>query len=395
MGMLALPRTQAFAQASEEKIYTLKPSGAPYKNKYTNAVTYNKYTKQYYMLRSYLERLEQIGGGTLVLTKGTYKITNILFVPSKVTIRLMDGAKLMKSYKTGTTKMLPSKSMFQLIAPSKSKINGVYGGYEGESDIHFIGTGSAVIDLDYSKDSIGIVIGHNSDISIQGITFQNMYSGHFIELDATRDITIENNTFQNHKASLSGIKEAINIDTPDKKTKGFNVAWTKYDGTPNLNVIIQNNSFENLERAIGTHKYTGGKYHENIQILNNTIKNTTSDAIRIINWKKTSIVGNKIILVAEGIGNDRGILASGLIQPTIIDNTFIDTARAIQLMPWKNNGAGSSYEITYNQVTEDEISRMLQNYIIRVREQCIRVNRTYNIFDRDTERYYFNEEYLK
>jgi hypothetical protein len=36
------------------------------------------------LLRSYLERLEKNGGGKLILKKGTYKITNTLYIPSNV-----------------------------------------------------------------------------------------------------------------------------------------------------------------------------------------------------------------------------------------------------------------------------------------------------------------------
>ena len=69
--------------------YTLKPTSKTYKNLFVKNSTYNKYTKQYYMLRSYLERLESKGGGTLILTKGQYVITNTLYVPSNVTIILL------------------------------------------------------------------------------------------------------------------------------------------------------------------------------------------------------------------------------------------------------------------------------------------------------------------
>lgn len=380
---------------AKEKTYTVKTSTKPYKNLYMNYSTYNKKTKHYYLLRSYLEKLEKDGGGTLVILKGTYVITNTLYIPSNVTITLKDGVKLQKGNDTGTKKIVPAKSMFQLISTAKqAKANSV-SEYNGETGIVIQGEGSATIDLKNVKDTIGLVIGHNYNVTVKGITFQNMYSGHFIEMDASKQVIIENNTFRYHKASESGIKEAINLDTPDVNTQGFNVIWSNHDCTPNKDIIIKNNNFEDLERAIGTHKYTEGKYHQEIQLLNNKIFKTSTDAIRIMNWSNPVVKGNVIEMVANGGSNARAILASGIINPTITENTFIDVARPIQLIPWKNPGAGSQYAITYNDISNSNIELMLKNYLVRVQENFIRVNKTYNVFDKDTDKYSIEAEYLQ
>lgn len=384
------------AEAAESGItYTLKASDTPYMDRYIKSKSYNSYTKQYYLLRSYLEQLEKQGGGTLILSAGTYKICNVLYIPSHVTIILKDGVVLQKTKETGTPDLKGSGSMIQLAAPSKSKTAGVYSGYNGETDIHLIGEGNATIDLNYVKDSIGIIFGHNTEVSIRGITFCNMQGGHFIEMDASKAVTIENNVFQNHKPSVTGIKEAINIDTPDSKTGGFHATWTSYDCTPDMDVTIRGNTFRNLERAIGTHKYSEGKYHENISLLNNTIENTDSDAIRIINWKNAVITGNLITNVNGGAGTERAILASGLLHAIITENTFTMVPRPIQLMPWKNTNTGSEYAITYNEMSEQEIALMLKNYLVRTGEPFIRVNGTYNLYTSDTKKYYYSSTYIK
>ncbi|MHB8127930.1 MAG: glycoside hydrolase family protein, partial [Mobilitalea sp.] len=378
----------------EINAFSVTPATQPFQNYFIGYSTYNSKTKQYYMLRSYLEQLEKVGGGTLTLAAGTYEITNSLFVSSHVTICFEDGVIIKKTEDTGTEAMVSATSIFQLAAPSKSKITGAYGGYEGETDIRFIGKGTAIIDMNYIEDAIGIMFGHNSEVSVSGITFQNMFSGHFIELDASRNITIENNFFRNHRASLSGIKEAINIDTPDKNTEGFNVIWTNYDCTANKDVVIKNNSFKDLERAIGTHKYSDEKYHENIQILDNKIENTTSDAIRIINWLNPVIKGNEIKSINGGNSADCAILASGVTHPIITENTFIEVGKPIQLKPWKNNGSGGNYAITYNVINNQDIALMQINYLVRVGEAFIRVNNTYKEFILNTDKYYYSYEYI-
>lgn len=378
------------AELAGKVTYTIKSTSVPYHNNYIKLSTYNDKTRQYYLLRSYLERLEKKGGGTLILTKGTYTITNTLYVPSKVTIILKDGVTLRKGNDTGTNKFSASKSMFQLAAPSRSKLSGGYSGYDGEKEIRFLGEGKAFLDMNYVSGAIGIIFAHNSDVKVSGITFTNMRSGHFVELDASKSVIIENNTFTGHKPSETGIKEAINLDTPDMSTGGLHVGWTSYDCTPNLDIVIQNNIFRDLERAIGTHKYSGGKYHENIQIRNNTIENTDSDAIRILNWRKPTITGNTIRNVNSGKGTQRAILASGVIHPVISDNTFVHSARSIQLMPWKNSGPGSEYDITYNEIDSTDLTRMLQNKLEKVGEPFIRVNLIYNVFASNTLKYYYS-----
>jgi hypothetical protein len=75
--------------------------------------------------------------------KGNYDITNILCIPSNVTLILEDGVTIRKSAKTGTTEMKPTKSIFQLIKPSKLSSKKYYAKYNGEKNIKIIGKGSA------------------------------------------------------------------------------------------------------------------------------------------------------------------------------------------------------------------------------------------------------------
>lgn len=374
------------------KDFLINPKSEPFLNMFLSYNTYTSNTKQYYVIRSYLEHLEKIGGGTLTLEEGTYNITNSLYVPSNVTITLKDGVIIKKSDDTGTKDFPFATPMFILASPSKSKIEDVYGGYDGDSNIKIIGEGMAIIDLNYVLDALGIVLGHNKDVIISGITFQNMYSGHFIELDASLNVIIENNVFKNHKASnidiTKRVKEAINVDTPDATTGGFNHVWTNHDCTPNKDIYIRNNTFDNLERAIGTHKYSGEKYHENINIIDNIIMNTSSDAIRIINWSKPVIKDNKISKVGSAGNERRAVYVSGVKRPVITKNIFEDAAKPIQISPWKNNGAGEQYDITYNDVTYEDFLLMQDNTLIRVQENFIRYNKSYAVYDRDTEKYY-------
>ena len=88
---------------NQSSVYTIKTTSKPC-DKSANYTTYNKYTRYYYTILSYLKKLEAEGGGTLILEKGVYKITNTLYIPSNVTIKLKDGVKITKGTKTGTSK---------------------------------------------------------------------------------------------------------------------------------------------------------------------------------------------------------------------------------------------------------------------------------------------------
>ncbi|WP_042354039.1 right-handed parallel beta-helix repeat-containing protein [Bacillus rubiinfantis] len=379
IGMMVPISVQAAA-----KTYTVASTSKPYKGQMTNFSTYNKYTRQYYLLRSYLERLEKIGGGMLVLKKGTYTIPKTLYVPSNVTVRLKNGVKIVKGTKTGTKKIGPSKTLFQLVKPSISLKKGVRGKYDGEKNITFIGEGKAIVDLNYEIDTIAIVAGHNRNIKIQNIQFQNLKQGHFIEIDATDKALIANNKFTYSKPSANRNKEAINLDTPDKLTNGWNHPWSKYDKTPNRNITIENNKFYNLDRAIGTHKYSQGKYHDKIIVRGNYIEKMRQDAIRVMNWSNAVIERNTIKNVSNRAGTYRGIFASGVINPAIRNNFIEDVARPIGIMPWKNIGPGSDYAVTSNSISQSNIEELKTNRIKNTTENFIRINLKYNVFDQDT-----------
>lgn len=157
---------------------SISPKSSTYKGKYKKSVLYNSATKNYFVIRSYLEKLEKSSGGKLVLKKGTYKVSNVLYVPSNVTIELKDGVIIKKTMKTKNKGMKSSGGIFELLEPSKAKKKGVHGKYNGVHDVKIYSTGNAVIDQAYQgnnkQNCIGLVMCHNNNISIEGITFRNM-----------------------------------------------------------------------------------------------------------------------------------------------------------------------------------------------------------------------------
>ncbi len=237
----------------EGTCFVVHPDSSPYLGRYITRSDYNKYTACYFLIRSYLERLDTVGGGLLVLKKGEYPVIATLCVPSNTTILFEDGAVVKKIDNTNTKALTATTSLFQCIAYTHTSKK--FKGYGGEHDIRFIGEGMSGIDLAGIK-CTAIMMCHNRNVKISGLYFKNVNGLHFIELDASRDVDISYNWFMGYTATSTGHKEAINIDTPDRNTGGFVQGWTSYDRTPNKNVYITDNVFKDLEVGVGTHRYS-------------------------------------------------------------------------------------------------------------------------------------------
>ncbi len=390
--LLTIPaKAEASTEATGAKLadkslstYKISPKSKPILN-YERYGTYSKATHCYYLIRSYMEKLEEEGGGTLILKKGTYTLSNTIYVPSNVTIIFNKKVKLKKSMDSGTSLFPASYSFFQLCAPSNAEKSGVYKEYGGVHDVAFIGKGKVTFDQASKQDVISIMMCHNSNITVKGINFKNMYSGHNLEIDASKNVLIEDCSFTGHTDSPKNNKEAINLDTPDKATGGFHADWSSYDKTPNDLVTIKNCTFTNLERAIGTHKYSQDKLHKNVTITDCSIKNCDKDAIRVMNWKDFTIKNNTIDTVNDGTDKIyRAILVSGGYEMNISDNIFKNVPRPVQIMAWRNSDAGSEYDTIYNDVTDSEMALMETNTLINGQEYFIRWNKLYEVYNTDT-----------
>ena len=315
----------------------------------------NTNTRAYYLIRSYMQKFEAAGGGTLILGPGRYVISSTIYVPSNTTIRLSAGTTLVKGSKTGTKKFSASNSMFMLIEPSRGKKKGAVGGHDGASGITIAGAGDgrSVIDLANVRNSLAIIAGHNRDVTISGITFQRMNNNHFIEIDACADCAITGNEFLDAKGGTRQTAEAINLDTPDRKTRGFGSVWSKQDGTANERVTISANRFDGMERALGTHNFTAGEYHTDIVVTGNTITGNSDDAIHIMNWANPVFTGNTISSSAGSVG----IRACGTTNPTISGNTFDDSAAAVVFRTCR----GENGTTAANQVSGENLVALQSN----------------------------------
>lgn len=343
-------------------VFEVTPDTLPYEASYMQKAGYNSDTNAYYMLLSYLDLIEKIGGGTLRLGAGTYELCQPLYITSNTTVYFSNDV---------VVKSKGESNFFIFADPKYKKWQSHYYEYNGVHDINLIGEGNATIDKEY-KSKQAILMAHNKNILIQGLTFRHMNDGsHFIELDASQNVRIDHCTFCEYRDGAGSAKEAINLDVPDVNTGGFSGKFSSFDKTANDTVYIENNVFEDLPAAIGTHMYTPGKMHKNIKICNNQIRNCTFCAVRMMNWENAVMTQNQI----SGIGAKDGKTGlvfdlRGIKDPDISGNIVTDSDRFMQIQvaqykasAIKKHPALASYEIIYNQIAPKQV---IQNQIRRI-----------------------------
>lgn len=313
----------------EDKEFTISPSSKPYLENYMDQGDYED-KQWYYTFLSYMEQLEYTGGGKITVEAGTYEITNNICVPSNVTINLKSGVVFRKA---GTTKydVCYAKSIFTLLPPSKDGTVGTVKGYEGSHNIKIIGEGTVTFDCDNVNKAMAIVMGHTKDITIRGITFTNAVGLHYIELNSSNNVTVENCKFKGFTVTnQKSHKECINVDSTDENTSGFNYVWSSHDKTTCKDIYIRNNVFTDIGTAVGSHTYSAeGKnqlYHENVQIYGNVFNGTYNSAVRALNWKDSLIRNNTFKNIQELDDGKNMIYPAvylrGVVNPVITENIF-------------------------------------------------------------------------
>ncbi len=382
------------AEAATKKTYTVSTKTKPVDGKYVKSKSYNSKTKHYYMLRSYLERLEKNGGGTLVLKKGTYNITNVLSVPSNVTIKLSKGVVLKKLSSTGTKGLKASNTMFYLVPPSKqNKKNSTYG-YKGSKNISIIAAKGATIDMNGTS-STAIYMAHNNNVSVKGITFKNVKGAtYIININGCNKVNITNCSFSGQRTKTT----AIVLDMP-AKTKKQTKVWVKQDNTMNANITVTGCNFNSLNRGLASVRFVSGKYHSNVVINSNVFRNIQDDVIRAINLKTPVICGNMFNNVGTGTTIVKGlklfpsaVYLGGVTNPTVSGNFFTGVPLPISVVPYKNTDSemktGNTY--TKNSITNEQLQQM---YTTNSCKNCVQPYvKAFNNARTKYYKYYFFEE---
>lgn len=323
-----------YFQTKEDNNFTITPSSEPYREHYTDNAAYtanSSQAKTYFIFRSYMEQLEYAGGGTINIAAGTYVLSHSVCIPSNVTVNFADGVRIQK-VKATNTNLATNKTMFEIVPPSKEGVKNSIGGYNGSQNVVLQGNGNAVLDCNNVVNAMAVVMGHANNVTIRNIAFTNEYGSHFIELNSSQNVTVENCSFTDFRIyDNKSHKEAINIDTTDANNNGFNYEWSNHDRTACNTVNVNNCIFTNMGVAVGSHTYSVNTlnqqiYHENVTIQNCKTNQTYNAAVRIMNWRN-AVIKNNSFLGVQGLEDNKGnayvcILVNGAVNPTITNNTF-------------------------------------------------------------------------
>lgn len=133
--------------------------------------------------------------------------------------------------------------------------------------------------------------GHGKNLTLTGVTMENISDQHIMEFCAMDGVTIKNCKFLNfrHSGSKKKYMEALQIDETKETSM---VKFEPYDQTPNKNVTVTGCLFKNLQCGLGNHSKITNVFHRNIRISNNRFVNIEKYAIRVFNYKNSKICNN-------------------------------------------------------------------------------------------------------
>ena len=230
---------------------------------------------------------------TLEIPAGTYNLTRTLYVWPNTTIHASSNAKMIKTSRYG--------SMVE------NKIDKDNGGYDTSSNITIDGgiwESTPVIEADQGTESFRFI--HCNGINIKNLTLCNVPSGsHLIVFAGVLNASVTNCKLYGYgiDGQKKTPKEAIQLDTvhSSKEVPTNQKDYVKWDDMPCNNIVISGCEIFNYSRGIGSHTTVAGKFHTNVQILNNNFHDLSDSAIRLYNYKNSSVNGNHIENAVAGI----------------------------------------------------------------------------------------------
>lgn len=281
--------------------FSISTSSIPYMEKYMSSSVYTEDTRLYYVIRSYLEHLEEIGGGTLKIAAGVYPITRMLNIPSNVTIEMEDGTVLRNA--NGANIMLNFRSQNVDLADA--------GDYAAASGITISG---GTIDTAGVSGCQPVFIAKADHITVSGVDFTGG-CGYYARVFSSRNVRIQDCTFEGTETTHGVIMN------------------NSYNGMPCVSVTIDGCTFSDMEQGIVTSAQTA-VYHQDITITDSGFIGCTKDAILLYRIQNAVISRNSF---SDMTGSDSyGARLYGMNGLTMNENTFSNMYNCASVF-WNQN----------------------------------------------------------
>ena len=263
------------------------------------------------------------GGGWVLVPSGTYMIGEILRIYRNTRLTLMQGAEFRRNY-AGT--MLLNGDGDQDL-----------GGYTGHGDIviegglwNMRGTTSGL-----TASAMCISIGHARGVTISDVVIQDVSGYHAIELNSTKNATIERCRFLGYvDPGGRDFSEAVQIDLA--KSSGVFGGFGPYDNTVCEDVTIRDcyvgasgtAGTTAWPRGVGSHSATVDVAHRRIKIEGNTFEGCLQYGVVAYAYNDSTISGNTMESCGSGI-RCRSIISADAADST---NTSGVVTNASQVM---------------------------------------------------------------
>lgn len=225
----------------------------------------------------------------IIVPSGKYELTMGLHIYSNTTL-----------YCVGTEFIRDSGGL--LTCGGEDGKSATQGGYDDYKNITVIGgtwkkseTATANIFYFIHCTNVNII-----DCTFDSGTKEHKSNSHLVEASAVNGLNVSGCTFKNNLRPAADIKndkycggwEALQFDMPCTSEKASDDY--KFDGTPSKNIVVENCTFDNCARGIGTHTSLEGVYLSGVTIRNNSFTNITDEAIVLLSYKNAVITGNNI-----------------------------------------------------------------------------------------------------
>lgn len=266
------PTTQSVRQnfaAAKSEIEALQSSKA---NK--DAVFGKNYfsATQLGSIQAALDAANAANGGTVVVERGTWLITQALLIYSNTRLILENDTTIRRN--ANIDNMLR---------------NGTAGAtlYNGDSNIVVEGGVFDANGRNFPTNVCSLAFGHAKNVTVKNTTIFDSWGFHALEFNAVKDGVADNVIFD----GLVGVdKELMQIDL--MAGAAFYPWDTLFDNTPCLNIVAKNCIFKNGTRGIGSHSSRANFIHKNIKVIGCHFEDIAEEGVYGEDWSSVVISNN-------------------------------------------------------------------------------------------------------